>query len=110
MGDGGPESCPQGFTTDMMRPHCRKMLQKVSAERKNRPITRGGCAMSEAYIVENPDPNNFVINLAGGGDRRFVFHVVAMQGGRSLQPAAWARLHERSDYTQLHEMWLFAER
>lgn len=66
--------------------------------------------MSEAYIVEDPDPNNFVINFAGGGDRRFVFHVVAMEGGRSLQPAAWARLHRGSDYSQLHEMWSFAER
>src|SRR5450432_2023985 len=49
-------------------------------------------------------------NFAGGCDRRFVFRVVAMEGGRSLQLAEWARLHRGSDYSQLHEMWSFAER
>jgi hypothetical protein len=65
--------------------------------------------MSEIFVVENPDPNNFVISHVGG-ERRFVFHVVPRDGGSALCPAAWARLHARSDYAELHEMWSFAER
>ena len=65
--------------------------------------------MSEVYVVDNPDPNNFVISNVGG-NRHFVFHVVQREGGRDLCPAAWARLHPQSDYTELHEMWSFAER
>lgn len=65
--------------------------------------------MREVYVVENPDPNNFVISRVGG-EGRFIFHVVQRQGGRDLCPAAWARLHPRSDCGELHEMWSFAER
>jgi hypothetical protein len=65
--------------------------------------------MSEVYVVDNPDPNNFVISNVGG-NRQFIFHVVQRQGGCDLCPAAWARLHPQSNYTELHEMWSFAER
>ena len=65
--------------------------------------------MPECYLVQNPDPNNFVITHVGE-DRRFIFHVVPMQGGRALCPAAWATLDPQSDRTELYEMWSFAER
>jgi hypothetical protein len=46
--------------------------------------------MAAAYIVEDPDPNNFVV-IHSGEQRRYVFHVVPGPDGRILQPAAWTR-------------------
>jgi hypothetical protein len=65
--------------------------------------------MSEAFVVQNPDPNNFVVSDVGG-DHCFTFHVVSKQGGRALCPAAWAKLDPKATRAELHEMWSFAER
>ena len=55
--------------------------------------------MAAAYIVEDPDPNNFVV-IHSGEQRRYVFHVVPGPDGRILQPAAWTRQDAPPDHTE----------
>jgi hypothetical protein len=58
-----------------------------------------GKAVAAAYIVEDPDPNNFVV-IHSGEQRRYVFHVVPGPEGRVLQPAAWTRQDAPPDHTE----------
>jgi hypothetical protein len=59
----------------------------------------GDKLMAAAYIVEDPDPNNFVV-IHSGEQRRYVFHVVPGPDGRIVQPAAWTRQDAPRDHTE----------
>ena len=59
----------------------------------------GQKTMSAAYLVEDPDPNNFVV-IHIGEQRRYVFHVVPGPEGRISQPAAWTRQDAPPDHTE----------
>jgi hypothetical protein len=56
--------------------------------------------MAASYIVEDPDPNNFVV-IHVGEKRRYVFPRLPGLEGRVLQPAAWTRQDARSHRTLL---------
>jgi hypothetical protein len=55
-----------------------------------------GLAMTESYVVENSDPNNFVVTHTGA-EGRYVFHVVPVEGGRGLSLAPWNRQDRPDD-------------
>ena len=67
--------------------------------------------MSESYLVQNSDPNNFVVSHVGN-DGKYVFHVVPVEGGRALSLAPWNRQERPSEPAGQapHEARAFAER